>query len=96
MQDINDQSRFLLSDALPFSAAQRFHFVLSIVEYTDVTQRLLGKRALIIGVQVVELAPRMRHATDLDHTGTEARLSRSSRHTPVFPASLRGRGEHAP
>ncbi|MNF92606.1 hypothetical protein D3C84_752540 [compost metagenome] len=40
----------------------------------DIAQRLLGEHALVGGVQFEELAPRMGHAADLDHTEFEARL----------------------
>ena len=61
---------------------------LEVVQPADDLQRLVSDRALVIGPQLVELTPRVRHAAYLGHAHLEAGLVAREvvRHQLALPA----------
>ena len=53
---------------------QIFYLSLDHVQLTDIFEGLCSKGALVGFVQIIELAPRMSHATDLSDAITKASL----------------------
>jgi hypothetical protein len=50
------------------------HLALDVIQLAEELQRLLADLAAVVGPQLVELAPRVRHAADLGHAQLEAGL----------------------
>ena len=67
MQRIGDRLGLGLSDLAARMRIERMHFTLDVVELSEVPERLLGQLAVVVSVQIEELAPRVRQAAAFDH-----------------------------
>ena len=92
VQSIEQWFGFGLPDAQPFVSTEIFDFPLDLVQLRNVRQRLLGNLTLVADMQVKELAPGVRHATDLGDGGTEAGLVATEvvTHQSTTPVAQKG------
>ena len=74
MQRIGDRLGLGLSDLAARMRIELTHFTLDVVELSEVPERLLGQLAVVVSVQIEELAPRVRQAAAFDHALGQQRL----------------------
>ena len=74
MQRIGDRLGLGLSDLAARMRIERMHFTLDVVELSEVPERLLGQLAVVVCVQIEELAPSMRKTAAFDHALSQQRL----------------------
>src|SRR5579859_7682291 len=67
MECLSNGTRSLLPDIQAFVRSELLYLPFDLVELTDVLKRIPCNLALAGRMQIVELAPRVRHATELGH-----------------------------
>ena len=76
MQGIGRLLAKLLPGRSPGVNAELLHLAFDVVQHAEQLQRFFGNLALVIGVQLVELAAGMCHAASFHHALPEQRLVR--------------------
>lgn len=67
MQHCRNPARLALPVSAPARGVTLADLALEVVQLPEELQRLLGDGTLVVGPQLMELAPRVRHAADLGH-----------------------------
>jgi hypothetical protein len=63
--------RFLLSNALSLGRIEPSHLALDVAQLAEELQRVFTHLAAMVGPQLVELAPRLRHTAHFGHAQLE-------------------------